>query len=118
MTDLVACLLTGKGTWTYVMQLMQKEPWEKVFLVTNAFGRDNFHPPRQAELILIEENQTLPDMTAEIVKQLKEKMSSTDLAVNLISGTGKEHMAVLGAAFKAGLSVRLVALDETGVIEV
>jgi hypothetical protein len=38
--------------------------------------------------------------------------------VNLISGTGKEHMAAISAVLKLGLAIRLVGVNEGGVIEV
>ena len=34
MTELVACLTTGKGSWTEVAKLIAGENWEKVYLIT------------------------------------------------------------------------------------
>ena len=41
-----------------------------------------------------------------------------ETAVNLISGDGKEHMALLSALLKLGVGIRLIALTKEGVKEV
>ena len=119
MTDLIACLTTGKGTWAYVIRLMQAEKWDKVILVTNQFGKERFTPPRDATFLLTDENKPLPQMIDEIKKQLESLGLGADIAINFISGSGKEHMAMLAASLKLGLSTRFVALTDDGtVIEV
>jgi len=42
MTELVACLSTGKGTWGHVSRLIADGTWEKIILITNDFGKENF----------------------------------------------------------------------------
>ena len=42
----------------------------------------------------------------------------TEAAVNLISGNGKEHMAVISALMKLGLGIRLIALTPNGIKEI
>ena len=51
-----------------------------------------------------------------IHKELKSKLSG-DVAVNLISGSGKEHMALLGALTKCGVGIRFVTSNEKGLVE-
>ena len=97
MTILIACLGTGKGAWTHLMQLIEKENWEKTFLVSNKFGMENFKCSKQVEFVFADENLYLLQLRDEIKKQLSGKIKDTEVALNLISGTGKEHMAVLGA---------------------
>jgi len=38
MTDLVAFLSTGKGSWAQVSSVINGEDWKKVYLLTNDFG--------------------------------------------------------------------------------
>ena len=52
------------------------------------------------EIITIDKNKMLPDMTEEIRTALKDKVKMMETAVNLISGDGKEHMALLSALLK------------------
>jgi len=39
------------------------------------------------------------------------------VALNLVSGNGKEHMAILSALLKLGIGVRLMAVTKDGVRE-
>lgn len=118
MTSLIACLSTGKGTWSSVIQIIRRQEWDNVFLVTNQFGKENFKSDRPVEMIVIDENMPLEEMVSEIRKGLSGKISDFEVAVNLISGSGKEHMAILSAVLKEGLAVRLVSADEQGIREV
>ena len=48
-------------------------------------------------------------------KQLKDKIADFEIALNLASGSGKEHMAVLEAVLQMGLNFRLVAVNKNTV---
>ena len=43
MPTLVACLSTGKGTWGHVNHLIDDGKFDRVFLITNDFGKENFN---------------------------------------------------------------------------
>lgn len=118
MTELIACLSTGKGTWGHVSRLIQDGNWEKIFLVTNAFGKENFSPEKESEFIVIDPNKGLNDLRDDIYNQLKGKVKGTEVGLNLVSGTGKEHMALLSAVLKLGIGIRLVALTKEGIEEI
>jgi len=118
MTELVVCLSTGKGTWGHVSRLIQDGEWEKVFLITNDFGKENFTPDEKSEFVVIDPNKGLVELRDDIYNQLKEKVQSTEVGLNLVSGTGKEHMALVSAVLKLGVGIRLVALTKDGVQEI
>ncbi|MEK6853327.1 MAG: hypothetical protein AABX64_01460 [Nanoarchaeota archaeon] len=117
MPTLIACLSTGKGTWTEVSRIIQSKEWNKVFLVTNQFGKDNYMPGKNTELVIIENFPETPtiDITEQIKKQLKDKISDFEIALNLASGSGKEHMAVLEAVMQLGLNFRQITLNRNNV---
>lgn len=118
MTTLVACVGTGKGTWMHVAKLIKDQDWEQIFLVTNKFGKENFKIEKpNTTIILVDENQHLPEMTETIRKELDGKIFG-DAAVNLISGEGKEHMATLAAMLKTGAGIRLIAVTVDGIKEI
>lgn len=117
MVDLIACLSSGKGTWGHVNRLIQDKEWENIYLITNEFGKENFHPEKKVELILIDSRMGLKEVRSEIEKQLQRKLK-TEVALNLVSGTGKEHMAILGAVLRLGVGIRLMALTKDGVEEI
>ncbi len=118
MTELVACLSTGKGTWGHVSRLMQDGKWEKIFLITNDYGKENFNKDDKTELIAINLNQGIKELRDEIMNNLKEKIKGSEVAVNIISGMGREHMALMAALLKIGVGFRLVALTKDGVEEI
>ena len=118
MTSLVACLSTGKGTWGHVSRLIADGQWDKIFLITNEFGKENFNNEKQAELISVDSRKGLEDLREDIKNALKGKINDTEVAINFISGEGKEHMAMVSAIIQLGLGVRFFALTKDGVKEI
>jgi len=118
MSTLIACLSTGKGTWGHVSRLIKENEWSNIFLITNEFGKENFTKSENTELILINQAQGIKELAAEIHSKLKSKVKDSEVAINLVSGTGKEHTAILSAVLKLGLGIRLVALTKNGMEEV
>lgn len=111
MPTLIASLSTGKGTWTEVSKIMQTQPWTKIFLITNQFGAENFtSKPATAEFVLIDPNQEVSVITQKVVGQLQGKISDFEIALNMVSGTGKEHMAIVEAVLELGLNFRLITV--------
>lgn len=118
MAELIACLSTGKGTWGHVNRLIQDGEWEKVILITNDYGKENFSKDDKTELIAVNMNQGIIELREEILKNLKDKIKGSEVAVNFISGTGKEHLALVSALLRLGVGIRLIALTKNGVEEV
>lgn len=114
MPTLLACLSTGKGTWSEVSQLLAAQPWNKVFLITNEFGKQNFTSScPNVELIVVNaDQQDVPALVHELKRQLKDKITDFEVAVNFVSGSGKEHMALLEAILEMGLNFRLVTMKD------
>ena len=115
MTDLVACISTGKGTWGHVEKVIEEIEWNKIFLITNEFSRDKFTPKKNAEFIIIDANKTISEMAYHIKKALEGKITDLEVALNIVSGDGREHMAIISALLQLGLGIRLVALTKEGV---
>ena len=107
MTDLIAALSTGKGTWTQVVSLIRSEDWETVYLITNAFGKEKFTCDSPVKMIILDENLSIDKMKDQIIGELKDKLKM-EVAVNIVSGTGKEHMALLSALISLGVGIRFV----------
>ena len=118
MAELIACLSTGKGTWGHVGRIIQEEQWTKILLITNEYGKENFTKNEKTEFIVINANQGLKELREEIYNKLKEKVTKTEVAINFISGSGKEHMALISAVLKLGVGIRLVALTKDGMEEI
>ncbi|MEM3374483.1 MAG: hypothetical protein QXE31_04645 [Candidatus Woesearchaeota archaeon] len=108
MTELITILSTGKGTWTDVIKLMNSYDWEKVIIITNQFGKETFRAKENMEFIVVNFDDTIENLIEAFKKNLKDKLTGTEVALNFISGQGKEHMALLSAVLKLGLGIRLV----------
>ncbi|MBI2107195.1 hypothetical protein HYT57_04365 [Candidatus Woesearchaeota archaeon] len=120
MSTLIACLSTGKGTWGHVSRVIQDGKFDSVILITNDYGKENFQKLENTDLVAIKLEQGMKELRDEIYKNLKEKIKSdeTEVALNLASGTGKEHMALLSALLKLGIGIRLMALTKEGIEEI
>ncbi|MBI4147347.1 hypothetical protein HY494_01700 [Candidatus Woesearchaeota archaeon] len=117
MPTLIACLSIGKGTWSEVNKIIQSQEWNKVFLITNQFGQENYTLGKNTELVLVESFPDTPTtiITEQIKKQLKDKIADFEIALNFSSGTGKEHMAILEAVLQLGLNFRLITVNRNNV---
>ena len=116
--DLVACLSTGKGTWGHVARLIEEGKFEHVFLITNEFGKENFKKDEKTQLIDVNMNMGINELRDEIQNQLKDKLTGIEVAINIVSGAGKEHMAIISAVMRLGLGIKLMALTKNGVEEI
>ena len=118
MTTLIACLSTGKGTWSTVARLIDSADWEKVILIT-PFAKDRFKADgKKVEVIQFNENVSMDELIKFLVDELAKRIVGIEVAVNLTSGSGYEHMALLSALIKLGVGIRFVIPDEGGVKEV
>ncbi len=120
MTSLVACLGAGKGTWNEVARLVSAESWTNIFLITNEFGRENFvqkFPAIKAEIIVVNDFSPAQQIVDEIRKGLAGKLKGTEAAVNMASGTGNVHMAMISALLKLGMGMRFVVPGDSGALE-
>ncbi len=118
MQTLVACLSTGKGTWTHVLQLLNQR-WDKIILITNEFGKENFKGlPQNAEFIVIDaDNNEVPKLKDYLIQELKPKIRG-EVALNIASGSGKEHMALFSALINLGVPIKLISASKDGFEEI
>ncbi len=118
MTDLITIISSGKGTIGHVKRVIDFESWEKIFVMTTKEYRDQVPEKDNIEIIEIDCNKLLSDIIDDIGKALQGKIRIMETAVNIISGEGKEHMALLSALLKLGCGIRFVALTKDGVKEI
>lgn len=110
MTTLITLLSTGKGTWVESIKLINSYEWEKIYIVTNDFGEKTFQKKNNMELIVIDSTKPINELISQIKNSIN--IADTEVALNLISGSGKEHMAVLSAVLKSGLGIRLITFED------
>ena len=117
MTDLIACVSAPEKSWAHVERLIKEQDWGRVFLITNDFGRKNFKAEKNAEFIVVDFKKPVFELIEDIRKGLKGKITDLEVALNLVSGSGKDHMAILSALLKLGVGIRLMAVTKDGVKE-
>ena len=117
MTDLIACISAGEKSWAHVARLIKEQDWGKIFLITDEFGKKNFKSEKNADFIVVDFQKPVSELIEDIKKGLNGKIADFEVALNLVSGNGKEHMAILSALLKLGVGVRLMAVTKDGVRE-
>ena len=118
MADLIALISSGKGTVGHVQRVIEGEEWGKVFIITTDEFKDQVPEKENIETIIINKDKMLPDLIRDLKTSLKDKVKMMETAVNIISGDGKEHMALLSALLKLGVGIKLVAFTKEGVKEI
>lgn len=117
MAQLVTCIGEGKGTWGHVARVINESDWSGIYIVTTEYFKDKFKTEKQAKMIVVDKEKSVPDIVAELHKEFEGKISG-DVSVNLISGSGKEHMAILSSLMRLGIRIKLVAFAKDGVKEI
>jgi hypothetical protein len=119
MTDLIACLGTGKGTWTGVLKLANRQEFERVFLVASPWTKETLKMNKNnISFVMINSDDKTSAIRDSIIKQLEGKVKDFEVAVNIDSGTGKEHTALVTALIKLGLALRFVVCEGDSMEEV
>ena len=116
MTDLIACLTSGKGEIAHVLKLIELQQFDNVFLITDK--NNSIQTPNNINKIEVDLSKTIPELSEHILQNLKGRIKGFEVALNVVSGSGKEHMAILSTIIKLGIGFRLVALTKTGVKEI
>ncbi|MBD3164845.1 hypothetical protein GF323_06630 [Candidatus Woesearchaeota archaeon] len=117
MTDLIAFISQEKATAAHVRQVIKGQEWEKIYLIANQDFNESLKKDNM-ELIRIDNRKMLPEIAEDIRKHLKDKVKMMETAVNIIAGSGKEHMALLSALLKLGVGIRFIAFTTKGVREI
>jgi len=122
MSHLVACLGSWNGR-SELGRIINSKLFDRIYLVTTDFGKQNYIVPMiegmHVELVVLDFNKASEDLVPELYVILKkrfleDKIQDLDIAVNITSGTGKEHAVIISTLIKLGYGIRLVDLDKNG----
>ena len=114
MTELVALLSTGEGSWAQVAGIIKQGDWENIILLGSEFAK-KFQIDRDHEFIELTKSR-LVELKEEIREKLKGKIRGTEVALSIASGDGKEHMALISALLSIPVGVRFTALTREGIV--
>ena len=114
--ELLALLSTGKGTWEQVSGLIKHGDWENIIVLGNDFAK-KFTAEKPFEFIEVNLDKKLIDLKQEFQEKLRGKIKSTEVALSIASGDGKEHMALISALINLPVGIRFAALTKDGVVD-
>ena len=114
--ELICLLSSGKGTWAQVSGLMKYGEWDKIIILGDDFAKD-FKHEKPFEFIKINLAGKLIELRDEFKNKLKGKINSTEVALSIASGDGKEHMALISALINLPVGIRFAALTKEGVVD-
>jgi len=115
MTDLIACYSENKPAQLHVQKVIEGMDWNKIYLIMPNPVNFNLKTNKNIEMIKIDMTKTITELSDNIKHNLNCKINDLEVALNIVSGQGKEHMAVVSALLQLGLGFRLVALTKEGV---
>ncbi|MDA3855480.1 MAG: hypothetical protein PF569_04430 [Candidatus Woesearchaeota archaeon] len=118
MATLIAMLSSGKGTWGHVNSLISLGKWDRVYLICNDFSYDNFEVKSQNIIKLKIDEKNIEKSLRILSGFLKKEVQDFEVGLNLVSGSGIEHMIVLSSVLKAGLGLRFVYSENNEIKEV
>jgi hypothetical protein len=119
MAQLVALLSTGEGTWGQVSGLIKRGEWEKIIVVGSAYAKNFNVEGAVFDFVEVDLNKSLIPLKNELVEKLKPKLDSdfsSEVALSIASGSGKEHMALVSALLAIPVGVRFTALTKDGIV--
>lgn len=115
MTDLIACFTTDEHS-KHLHKLIDQGEWDRVFLISTEEVKKKHKFEKEVIYIIVDPSKPIDEYVLDVKKGLKGFF--LEVGVNLVNGTGKDHMALISAVIKAGLGFRLVAVTKNGVEEV
>ena len=118
MVDLVVCLSGVNDNLNYIVKLINEHNWDKIIVITDKSGMGSFKSNKKIDFVVINFKQQLVSLSKDIKEKLTGKIKGIEVAVNFVSGEGKEHMALMSALLKLGIGVRFVALKPEGIEEI
>ena len=121
MAHLIACIGSEKDTWNDVDKILGSGLFDKIYLIADNSVKDysKHDASPEATIVRLDFSKASEDLVPELYVILKKyfmqgKVQDLDMAVNIRSGTGKEHAVVISTLMKLGYGIRLVDLDKDG----
>ena len=93
---------------------MNSYEWSRIILVGEDFTA-KFSHEKKFDFVLVNESLSVRDIS-NIIDSGLGNLGFDDVAVNLVSGSGILHMAILIAVLRKGCGLRFVTVDENSVI--
>jgi len=114
----------GKDSADTVYSVIKSGLFDKIYIVADSLNVEHYVKPHVQDnvkivLLKLDYSKASEDLVPELYLLLKkhfmeDKVQDLDMAVNIASGTGKEHSVIISTLMKLGYGIRLVDLDKDG----
>ncbi|MFH1650389.1 MAG: hypothetical protein ABIA93_07635 [Candidatus Woesearchaeota archaeon] len=118
MTKLLACLAEPVSSWPVVLKLVKCPDFEQIILFCDEKAQKAFKAPENVRVVSFDRMLSAESMRDYFFSILKDMPFEMDVALNLSSGDGKEHMALIAAALRTGSGIRFVTWRKDSMVEV
>jgi len=121
MPHLITCLGHDKERWHVIERIISSQLFDIIYIVTDIFGKDNFiiNPPSSVTIsyILVDFSDSVEKINEELSAALKrafgkDKIVDLEIAINITSGDGRLHSALISAVMKLGYGLRIIEVDK------
>ena len=117
MGTLITLLGTGKGTWHEVHGLLSLKAFDTVLVFIDEWAAKDYRNEHGAALAVMPADAPSATLVTLFSESIKQKLQETgahaefDIALNIASGTGKQHAALIAAVLQLGYGVRFVTYE-------
>jgi hypothetical protein len=115
--DLIVCISGEEKSWSHAKKLIEKGEFGRILIIGDEKSVRRFSASKKCDSLALDVDRPATALIAQLSKQLREKSLSFDVGLNLVAGSGKEHMVILASLLRIGVGIRLVALTADGVRE-
>ena len=123
MSHLITCIGHDKDSWDAVTRIINSQVFDIIYIVTDVFGKNSFllNNPKAVTIayILVDDNDPIDKLNDDIYNSLKkgfgnDKLIDLEIALNISSGVGRLHAALISAVMKLGYGIRIIEIDKDG----
>ncbi len=106
MVSLVALMSSDTKNWKEVADLIKCTKWDNVYLICNSLAFNSINLENVKKYQFNEQNPIMSIFG--LTDTFKNEIMDFEVCINLSSGTGIQHMALVSSILKSGLGLRFV----------
>ena len=112
LKTLIATLGVGKGTWGKVKRVCTEE-WDNIILLGNDWAKETYKSTDNFEWIILDSDKDACQLVEDILPSFDRDLG--EIYINLLSGSGREHNAVLAALLSLNKPFKMVCISDDGI---
>lgn len=116
--ELIVLISKGKGSWSQAIGLIKRGKWDKIIVIGDDYSKKTFYSlgiEKKFEFIKVNLNKNIMELIEEFKEKLKNKVKGIEIGLNIASGDGKEHMALISALLSLPVGIKFAILTREGI---